>query len=94
MDEPDFPAALRGIARACADQLEVCRTNASAQWTYLSPPPLLEPGTRTGLFRLGTDDLLVDADGASVLSMEDLAVALLDEAERPRHHRVRFTAAY
>ncbi|MFG1782406.1 NAD(P)-dependent oxidoreductase [Rhodococcus oryzae] len=94
MDEPDFPAELRGIARACADQLEVCRADASAQWTYLSPPALLEPGTRTGLFRLGTDDLLVDADGASVLSMEDLAVALLDEAERPRHHRVRFTAAY
>ncbi|MFC7446620.1 NAD(P)-dependent oxidoreductase [Rhodococcus daqingensis] len=94
MDEPDFPAALRGIARACADQLEVCRADAAAQWTYLSPPALLEPGTRTGRFRLGSDDLLVDADGASMISMEDLAVALLDEAERPQHHRTRFTAAY
>ncbi|MFE3290524.1 NAD(P)-dependent oxidoreductase [Rhodococcus sp. NPDC059234] len=94
MDEPDFPAELRGIARACADQLAVCRADTAAEWTYLSPPALLEPGTRTGRFRLGADDLLVDADGASVISVEDLAVALLDEAERPMHHRARFTAAY
>ncbi|MFC9789669.1 NAD(P)-dependent oxidoreductase [Rhodococcus sp. NPDC127528] len=94
MDEPGFPAELRGIARACADQLEACRADTAAEWTYLSPPALLEPGTRTGRFRLGTDDLLVDADGASVISVEDLAVALLDEAERPKHHRARFTAAY
>jgi putative NADH-flavin reductase len=94
MDEPDFPAGLRRIARACADQLDVCRADTAADWAYLSPPASLEPGTRTGRFRLGADDLLVDAAGASALSMEDLAVALLDEAERPAHRRVRFTAAY
>ena len=60
-------------------------------WAYLSPAALLEPGERTGAYRLDGDDLVVGADGTSRISMEDLAVALLDEAERPRHHRARFT---
>jgi len=63
-------------------------------WTYLSPPALLEPGERTGAYRLGGDELLTDARGRSAISMADLAVALLDEAERPRHRRARFTVAY
>ncbi|MFT5357742.1 MAG: hypothetical protein ACI9KE_004979 [Polyangiales bacterium] len=45
-------------------------------------------------YRLGTDELLLDSEGTSRISMVDLAVALLDEAERPKHHRMRFTAAY
>lgn len=94
-DEPDFPPALRPIARACAEQLEVCLAKGSeVDWAYLSPPALLEPGERTGRYRLGLDDLVVDARGRSAISLEDLAVALLDEAERPRHRRVRFTVGY
>ncbi|MFC0601849.1 NAD(P)-dependent oxidoreductase [Streptomyces palmae] len=93
-EAPDFPAELRPIARACTAQLEVCRAEQGVDWTYLSPPALLEPGERTGRFRLGTDELLVDAEGNSAVSMEDLAIALLDEAENPRHHRTRFTIGY
>ncbi len=94
-DDPAFvPAAWRDIALACTRQLEVCRAEAAVDWTYLSPPALLEPGERTGGYRLGADELLVDAAGRSAISMEDLAVALLDEAERPRHRRARFTVAY
>ncbi|MEU6387734.1 NAD(P)H-binding protein [Streptomyces sp. NPDC046939] len=94
-DVPDFPASLRPIALACDEQLAACRTTGhDVDWAYLSPAALLEPGERTGRYRLGTDDLLVDADGNSVISMEDLAVVFLDEAERPKHHRTRFTAAY
>jgi uncharacterized protein len=63
-------------------------------WAYLSPAALLEPGERTGTYRLGTDELLVDAEGNSTISMEDLAVAVLDEVERPKQHRIRFTVAY
>ncbi|GAA3048758.1 hypothetical protein GCM10020229_70220 [Kitasatospora albolonga] len=63
-------------------------------WAYLSPAAVLEPGERTGSYRLGTDELVVDAEGNSAISMEDVAVALLDEAERPRHHRTRFTVGY
>ncbi|TDC93847.1 NADH-flavin reductase [Nonomuraea deserti] len=94
VDTPDFPPSWRPIALACDAQLAACRAAPRADWTYLSPPALLEPGERTGRYRLGADELLVDADGRSVISMEDLAVALLDEAERPRHRRCRFTVAY
>lgn len=95
VDAPGFPPSLRPIALACNEQLDACRTTGfDVDWAYLSPPALLEPGVRTGRFRLGTDELIVDADGVSALSMEDFAVALLDEAERPKHHRARFTAAY
>lgn len=96
LDDPNFrpPAAVQDLARACVDQLDACRAETEVDWAYLSPAALLEPGERTGNFRLGTDELLVDAEGRSRISMEDLAVALLDEAERPKHHRTRFTAAY
>jgi putative NADH-flavin reductase len=62
--------------------------------TYLAPPAELEPGTRTGRYRLGRDELLTDQAGRSAVSAEGLAVALLDEAEQPRHRRVRFTVGY
>lgn len=95
LDDPNLvPAAWRDIALACTDQLEACRADTEANWTYLSPPALLVPGERTGQYRLGADVLLVDDEGSSTISMEDLAVALMDEAERPRHRRARFTAAY
>ncbi|MFB9837076.1 NAD(P)-dependent oxidoreductase [Actinoallomurus acaciae] len=95
VDAPDFPADLRPIARACAEQLTVCRAaDPDVDWVYLSPPALLDPGERTGTYRTGTDTLLVDGSGRSAISMEDLAVALLDEAERPAHHRTRFTVAW
>ncbi|MDJ0460529.1 NAD(P)H-binding protein [Streptomyces sp. H27-C3] len=95
IDGPGFPASWRPIALACKEQLEVVRAaEPGVDWAYLSPAALLEPGERTGTYRTGADELLVDAEGNSVISMEDLAVVLLDEAERPKHHRTRFTAAY
>ena len=94
LDDPDFPDTLRPIAVACAEQHAVCVADSAADWTYLSPPALLEPGARTGRHRLGTDELLVDADGRSAISTADFAVALLDEAERPAHRRTRFTVGY
>ena len=93
-DAPDFPAGLLPIANACADQLAVCRGQTGVDWAYLSPPAFLEPGPRTGRYRLGADDLVVDASGTSRITNADLAVALLDEAERPKHHRTRFTVGY
>ncbi|MFC4123757.1 NAD(P)-dependent oxidoreductase [Nocardia rhizosphaerae] len=95
-EQPDFPDHLQPIATACDQQLAVFRAaqDVSVDWAYLSPPALLEPGERTGRYRLGTDELLVDAEGNSSISIADLAVVLLDEAERPEHHRTRFTAGY
>ncbi|MFE2752187.1 NAD(P)-dependent oxidoreductase [Actinosynnema sp. NPDC059335] len=88
-EAPDFPEALKPIARACAEQLAVCLADRAADWTYLSPPAVLEPGERTGVFRVGGDEQV-----GSAISLEDLAVALLDEAETPRHRRRRFTVGY
>ncbi|WP_330231296.1 NAD(P)H-binding protein [Nocardia sp. NBC_00508] len=90
-ETPEFPVELRGIAQACADQLALCRADAAVDWTYLSPPAELVPGKRTGTYRVGADELLARPDGLSAISMEDFAVALLDEAERPAHRRARFT---
>lgn len=96
VDDPGYlPAAYRDIALACADQLDALHaTGLGVDWAYLSPAASLEPGERTGRYRVGADELLVDADGNSRISVADLAVALLDEAEHPRHHRTRFTVAY
>jgi hypothetical protein len=64
------------------------------RWTVLTPPTNIEPGTRTGKFRVGRNVLLKDAQGKSQISMEDYAVALLDELERPKHVRSQFTVGY
>lgn len=93
-DSNYLPISARHIGKASAEQFEVCLAETRVDWAYISPPAQLVPGERTGNYRLGTDALLVDAEGTSKISMEDLAVVLLDEAERPKHHRTRFTAAY
>lgn len=94
IDDPSLLSpAYRDLGQACIDQLEVCRADHRVDWAYLSPPALLQPGERTGSFRLGSDELLLDPAGNSAISMEDLAVALVDEAERPEHHQTRFTVA-
>lgn len=68
---------------------------SNRDWTYLSPSAgLIKSGTRTGRFRTGTNQLLVTADGTSEISAEDLAVALIDEAERPQFIQRRFTVGY
>ena len=95
IEDPNFlPVSARQVGKASADQLEACRSESRVDWAYLSPPAHLAPGERTGNYRLGADELLLDLEGNSTISMEDLAVVLLDEAEQPRHHRTRFTAAY
>jgi putative NADH-flavin reductase len=94
VDGPDFPQELRPIALACNEQLEVVRGSDDVDWVYVSPPATLEPGVRTGQYRVGRDELLVAAGGASYISMEDFAVALIDEIERPQHRRTRFTVGY
>lgn len=52
------------------------------------------PGERTGTYRVSDDLLLVDEAGNSALSAEDLGVAIVDEVEKPAHHRARFHVAY
>ena len=90
---PDFPDAYKPEALAGARFLELLRNEKELDWTLLSPSALFEPGERTGKFRLGGDALLVGEHGSRI-SFEDFAVALVDEIERPAHHRQRFTVGY
>lgn len=94
IDTPHFPAAYKPEASAGRDFLDVLRGEKELDWTFFSPAAFFSPGERTGKFRLGGDQLLVGADGQSKLSMEDYAIALVDELETPRHVRRRFSAAY
>ena len=74
--------------------LDFYRTVSDVRWTYLSPPARIAPGERRGAYRSGADELVVDDSGESSISMEDDAVAVVDEAERPEHVGRRFTVAY
>lgn len=94
IDTPNFPDAYKAEAGAGGALLKRLRSEKELDWTFLSPSALFAPGERTGKFRLGGDQLLTDANGKSWISMEDYAIALADELERPKHSRVRFTAGY
>jgi uncharacterized protein len=74
--------------------LDYYRTVDDIDWTYLSPPGRIAPGNRTGVFRVGGNELLSNDKGESAISMEDYAVAVINEAESPQHVRKRFTVAY
>jgi putative NADH-flavin reductase len=93
-----FPAGMsdsgRGEVKSAVDALDWLRTVNDVSWTFFSPSMSIFPGTRTGKFRIGTDQLVVDAQGRSAISMEDYAVAMLDEIEKPQFLNKRFTAGY
>ena len=93
-DTPEFPAIYLDEARKGGAFLDLLKQEQSLDWTFLSPSALIQPGERTGQFRLGTDQLLVDAKGNSSISAEDYAIALVDELENPAHSRRRFTVGY
>lgn len=94
VDDPKFPKEYRDEAAAGREFLNVLREEQELDWTFLSPSALFVSGERTGKFRIGADQLLVDADGQSTISHEDYAVALIDELEVSRHSRQRFTVGY
>lgn len=94
LDTPEFPAEWKATAAGAREALNLLRAEPTLDWTFLSPSAYLEPGTRTGRFRLGGDRLLVGADGRSRISLQDYAVAMIDELEKPAHSRKRFTVGY
>lgn len=93
LDTPDFPEIFRVEVTAGRDFLQALR-QSDVDWTFLSPALSFAPGERTGLYRLGGDELMRDESGASSISYEDLAKALVDELEDPRHIRARYSIAY
>lgn len=94
VDTPDFPPQYKAEALGGAAFLDALRRETELDWTFVSPSALFVPGERTGRFRLGKDQLLVDGKGGSSISYEDFSVALVDELERPAHRRERFTVGY
>lgn len=94
IDSPDFPAAWRDMAMGGVRFLDALRGVEDVDWTFFSPAALIEEGPRTGHFRLGGDELVVDEEGQSRISFADYAIAMIDELEQHRHPRARFTAAY
>ncbi|MEP6823246.1 MAG: NAD(P)-dependent oxidoreductase [Ramlibacter sp.] len=94
LDTPEFPAMYKPTAEGARKALGLLREEQELDWTMLSPSAVIAPGERTGKFRIGADQLLTGADGASRISVQDYAVAMLDELEKPAHTRRRFTAGY
>jgi len=97
VDTPAFlehvPANIVPGARAARLALERLRGERGLDWTFVSPPAMLQPGERSGRYRLGGDELLTDGGAPAGISVRDLAVAIVDELKQPRHLRQRFTAA-
>jgi putative NADH-flavin reductase len=93
LDTPDFPAAYKKPALAHREALEILK-KSSLDWTCVSPSAEINEGARTGRYRTAKDDLLVDEKGQSRISMDDFAIAILDEVEKPHFSRARFTVGY
>ena len=91
-DNPFVPGA-----KAARDYFNILKEETALDWAFFSPAVDMHQGIttgRTGKYRLGTDYPVMDDDGKNVLSVEDLAVVIADEVEDPKHHQMRFTAAY
>ncbi len=95
MDSGVLPEAfMPGIKSLGIFYLEILSAEKNIDWVFFSPASNVTPGKRTGKFRLGKDDLIKDKDGNSSISVEDYAIAMIDEAESQEHHRERFTIGY
>lgn len=94
VDSTDFPAEYKEGALGARQALNDLKIEKQLDWSFVSPAILLVPGEATGKFRLGKDSPVFDDKGESKITVGDLAVAILDEAEQGQHIRHRFTAAY
>lgn len=97
VDTPDFPKEYYAGASAARDYLNIIKEEKDLDWAFFSPAFEMHQGIttgRTGKYRLGLENPVFDENQRSILSVEDLAVVIADEVENPKHHQVRFTAAY
>lgn len=94
VDMPGLPDWVKPGSLATINALEQLQKEPELEWSFLAPSQEMKPGKRTGRFRLGKDQLLVDANGHSGISVEDYAVAMIDELEKGTHIRQRFTVGY
>ena len=96
IDSGFIPEEILPAVKGLADFfLHTLKKENEIDWVFFSPAgTFLDNGMRTGKFRLGKDDLIVDDKGNSSISVEDYAVAMVDELENERHHKERFTIGY
>ncbi|WP_462267585.1 NAD(P)-dependent oxidoreductase [Mucilaginibacter sp.] len=97
VDAPDFPAEYKAGATAARDYLNELKKETELDWVFLSPAAEMHPGTsgvRRGAYRTGSDNPVFNEEHRSIISVEDMAMAIVDEIEQPRHSRQRFTVAY
>ena len=94
VDGPGFPDLWKPNALGQAEALDIYRTVGDLDWTYVSPAAVIQPGERTGTYRVGGDQLLVDAAGESRISIPDYAAGFVDELEKGNAIRRRITVAY
>jgi uncharacterized protein len=97
LDSPEFPAAFEAFKpgiRGTRELYYMLKQEPGLDWVFLAPSVMIMPGQRTGKFRLGKDHVLYDEKGASRISLQDYAVAMIDELEHPQHHHERFTVGY
>jgi putative NADH-flavin reductase len=88
-----FPAEYEPLALAHAQTRDYFLTVADLDWICASPAQLIEPGERTGVFRIGGDELLTDADGSSRITIPDYAAGIVDQLENPTTRRKQITFA-
>ena len=81
IETDEFPDEWRPVSQAAIDALEIIRETENIEWTYVAPAATIEPGDRTGEYRTAEGELVADDDGESYISMEDFAVAFVDELE-------------
>lgn len=97
IDSQDFPEEWKAGALAARDYLNIIKKEQDLDWTFISPAIEMHQGTsgeRKGTYRTGLETPVFDENNRSVISAEDVAVAIVDEVEQPKHIKERFTVAY
>lgn len=95
IDSGVIPAEVMGGVKSLAQfYLNTLMNEKEIDWVFFSPAGNFEDGKRTGSYRLGKDDMIVNDKGESRISVQDYAKAMVDELETPAHHQERFTIGY
>lgn len=97
VDAPNFPEEFKAGASSSRDYLKELQEETELDWTFISPPIEMHPGTsgeRKGSYRKALENPIFNEEGRSLISVEDMAVAVVDEVEDPKHSRQRFTVGY
>ena len=96
VDSGAIPEEIMGGVRPLGDfYLNTLMNEKNIDWVFFSPAGVFDQeGKKTGNYRLGKDDLIVDAEGNSHISVQDYADAMVNELEKPAHHKERFTIGY